>query len=153
MRLGGPPSGPGRSRAGVKALAILLVLGTAPVPAAGQDWSGLTRDFARAWERREPAALQRLMAPSLTLLVEGKEYLGVSPRQAVARVGPVLEGYPPRRPGLIRSGAVEGETDRAFAEFSWSPEAEGAGPNGFILFLGLRLLDGEWRLAELRILR
>ena len=132
---------------------LLLALGAGAAPVTGQDWSGLTQDFSRAWERRDAGALQRLMAPKLTLLVEGKEYLGVSPRQAVARLAPVLEAYAARRPGLIRSGTVDGDPDRAFAELSWAPEAGTGDPSGFILFLGLRLLDGEWRLAELRILR
>ena len=131
--------------------AALMILG----PAAGvaQSRDAVEAAFVQAWASRDSGALQALLWESIRLQFPENEYLGVTPRQAGARLGGFLQDYPPRRPERLRGGIVEGREDRAYAEFSWVPLAE-SGPSGtFLVFVGLRRQADGWRISEIRILR
>ena len=136
-------------RAVLRATCILLWAG----PAVAQTLEVVESRFVQAWVDRDAGALQDLLAESVRLQFPDDEYLGVTPRQAGARLGAFLADYPGRRPDRLRGGTVEGRADRAFAEFSWVPLAESGSSGTFVLFVGLRRQGDGWRISEIRILR
>ena len=148
-------TGPSR-RSALPAAALLAVLALlVPADAPGQSMTveEAAERLAAAWGAGDLDAVMELAVDgSIRLDLGVREHPTLSPRQARAALGALMDERG-RGPAEIRRARVlGGEPARAFVELSWRPRREGGRevvPH--TVFLGLELRDG-WRVSEIRVL-
>lgn len=146
-----------RARVSLPGLATLVAIAAAaapPVQLVAQSLDEAVGRFVAAWGESDGNGLQRLMAESVRLELEGQEYLGIPPRQAAASLQRYLARFGASAPTVDRSGGTSGDASRGFAELSWSPPDPATGqPSSRAIFVGLRRSGEVWMVAEIRVLR
>ena len=138
------------------ALATAGLMGlSALCPLQAPDLGATAARVAALWSQADVVGLAELGASEgIRLQRFDQRYLPVSGRQASAAL---REFFAARRTGgarVTRLADVGGQPARAFAELDWTPDPEGpAGPERFVLFVGLTLEGAGWRISEIRLLR
>lgn len=140
-------------RRGLGVFVVLALVGL-PSGAFAQGIGGTVGRLAGAWGQEDVSALQSLMAPTVRLDLEGTAHLGVPPRQVAASLARLFERYQPRDPDLVRHRQPGPEGEGGFAEFRWAPVTRDTGESStYVIFAAFRLVESDWRIAELRVLR
>ena len=136
-------------------LALLLpVSGPMAKAVEGQALDPAVATIGAAWGSEDSNSLQRLLAPTVRLHVEGQDHLGVPPRQVAATLDRLFRRYRPERPLVQRQRDPSESGDGGFVEFRWSPVTEDTGERiAYVVFVVFRRVDDDWRVAELRVLR
>ena len=133
---------------------LAVVLALSPAALTGQAIGGSVGRMAGAWAQEDVGTLEGLMAPTVRLDLEGTAHLGVPPRQVAASLSRLFERYTPRPLDLVRHREPGGEGEGGFAEFRWAPVTQDTGePSSYVVFVVFRLVESDWRIAELRVLR
>lgn len=111
--------------------------------------------FAEAWELGDVVAVAGHMARSgIRLELTGTFHPALSLRTARAALAELHDRTGRGSVTVRRAEALGGTPPKAFLEMEWTPVPEGVSePLPHTVFAGLELVEGEWRVVEVRVLR
>ena len=135
---------------------MLGVVVGARVPAAclGQDLEEAAARFATQWAAGDVSQLQsRFSQSGARIQWEARPLGALSPQRAGASVREYLENREAASARVSRTGEVGGEPPRGFAEIRWESRIRGMSEMVTrTVFVAFVYEDGDWRVAELRVL-
>lgn len=137
------------------ATAAVLLLAAAPATAQQDALRQSLDRLAGAWQRGDVAAIAALASRSgVTLDIDGAKVAQLPARQVAAGLRRVFEDRENVSTRVSMARQVAGEPNRAFGEISWQSRVRGTSiPERGTVFVALVRENGDWRIAEIRLLR
>jgi hypothetical protein len=137
-------------------LGLLAVAAGAGVPPAclGQSLEQTAAIFAQQWAAGDVSRLQsRFSQSGVRVQWEARPLGALSPQRAGASIREYLETREAASARVSRTGEVGGEPPRGFAEIRWESRIRGMSEMVTrTVFVAFVYEDGNWRVAELRVL-
>jgi hypothetical protein len=137
-------------------LGLLAVAAGAGVPPAclGQNLEQTAAIFAQQWAAGDVSRLQsRFSQSGVRVQWEARPLGALSPQRAGASIREYLETREAASARVSRTGEVGGEPPRGFAEIRWESRIRGMSEMVTrTVFVAFVYEDGNWRVAELRVL-
>ncbi len=126
----------------------------APAVCLGQGLEQAAAGFARQWADGDVSRLQsRFSESGVSIQWESRPLGTLSPRRAGASIREYLENREAASADVSRVGEVGGAPLRGFAEIRWESRMRGGSEMVTrTVFVAFVYEDGDWRVAELRVL-
>ena len=139
-----------------RALAVLALV-LVPSLATGQrsdDLRSAFREVAFDWARADAGAVVRHMVPTGILIDASDGRMGpLSDRQATALLRQLFEQGETVSVDIVMLESVGGRPPRGFASIIWTTRPRGTEvPVRRTVYFGLQLIDGVWRISEIRLI-
>ena len=137
-------------------LGIVCAVVSVGVPSEGfaQNLDQAAAGFAAQWAAGDVSRLQGRFSPSgVSIQWEGRPLSALSPQRAGVSIREYLENREGASARVSRTGEVGGEPPRGFAEIQWESRIRGGSEVVTrTVFVAFVYEDGDWRVAELRVL-
>ena len=133
------------------ALAVIPSLGSAQ---GGDDLRTAFRYVAFDWARADAGAVVRQMVPSGILIDASDGRMGpLTDRQATAVLRQLFDEGETVSVDIVMLERVGGRPPRGFASIIWTTRPRGTEvPLRRTVYFGLQLIDGSWRVSEIRLI-
>jgi hypothetical protein len=140
-----------------RALVLTLSLLAVASSAHAQGIRPAAQHIAQAWQRGDVNTIGNLAATNgLSLDVGGERVGPVDSRRAAAILKRVLD-LDDRETMSVSVGSareMHGETKRAFVELTWVTRSRGTSiPDSTTVLFSLELVQEQWRITEIRLMR
>ena len=138
-------------------LVLACALALVPSLASAQrsdDLRTAFREVAFEWARADAGAVVRHMVPNGILIDASDGRMGpLTDRQATAVLRQLFEQGETVAVDIVMLERVGGRPPRAFASIIWTTRPRGTEvPVRRTVYFGLQLIDGAWRVSEIRLI-